>query len=64
MTSNFTAISNTDELFNLGFFNLNYLNNPNLQKYQGHVYACLKNYMKQRNNGLDWKNFKSEILFR
>ncbi|MDD4354149.1 MAG: NUDIX domain-containing protein [Candidatus Nanoarchaeia archaeon] len=63
MTSKYTAKSNTTELFNLGFFNINYLNQPDTAKYQGHVYACLKNYINECNNGLDWKNFKSNINF-
>jgi ADP-ribose pyrophosphatase YjhB (NUDIX family) len=60
MTSNFTAISNTTELSNLGFFNISYLNKPDTKKYQGHVYACLKQYM---NSGLNCKDFKSNITF-
>lgn len=66
MITKYTAKPNPkcNELENLGFFDINKINNPKPQEYQGHVYACLKKYLNEcKSKKIDWRQYKSEINF-
>ena len=61
MTGSFTAKGTSYEVLGVGFFNLKYLNQPDLSRYQGHVYACLNQYI---NGYQDTNYFSDGIKFR
>lgn len=64
MNGPYTAVSNCRELQNLGFFNLYYINNSDLNRYQGHVYAVLKEYETNYRNTYVNQYFSNDIQFK